>query len=301
MKRPLPDILDSAVVVELLAHHRAHFGDAEIVGEANVGIPLHIGRRRVAGLVVESDGPEAKALALALDALMEIEGRARHKRRLLAERLLVLGERLTRAEQELAGPMHQQAERFLAQGGQLEEAATTCALTGVFNRRGLEMNLSALATAVIEEDVLLAVMMVDVDHFKSVNDNYGHLVGDQVLAVLGRAMLEGRRKNDVIGRWGGEEFLLALPDCPPKAASLIAESLRDRIANLSVDTEKGPLQFTASIGLAVGRLSPDGVDSGNPVGPAERLVARADECLYAAKEGGRNRVEVAELGAEEKE
>ena len=301
MKRPLPDILESALVAELLDHHRAHFGDVDIVGDSQAGIPLHIGRRRVAGLVVKKEGPEAKALALALDALMETEGRARHKRRMLAERLLVLGERLTRAEEELAGPMHQQAERFLAQGGQLEEAATTCALTGVFNRRGLEMNLSALASAVIEEDVTLAVMMVDVDHFKSVNDNYGHLVGDQVLAVLGRALLEGRRRNDVIGRWGGEEFLLALPDCPAESAGRIAESLRERIASMSVDTEKGPLQFTASIGLAVGRLDPTGVETGNPVGPAEALVARADECLYAAKEGGRNRVEIATFGDEERE
>jgi diguanylate cyclase (GGDEF)-like protein len=141
--------------------------------------------------------------------------------------------------------------------------------------------------------------MVDVDHFKSVNDNYGHLVGDQVLAVLGRELLKERRRNDVVGRWGGEEFLLGLPDCPAASAGPIAESIRARIAALSVDTDKGPLRFSASLGVAVGVLDASALEVENAAGPAESLVAAADERLYAAKQGGRDRVELIQMPTKE--
>lgn len=254
-----------------------------------------MGKRRVASLLVDAPGPEATALALALDALLTMESASRAQRGKLAERMVALGERLTRAEIELSGPMHQHAELVLKQGGQLEEAATTCSLTGVLNRRGLEMNLASAAEWCIVESVPLAIIMVDVDHFKSVNDNYGHLVGDQVLAILGRELLKERRRNDVVGRWGGEEFLLGLPDCPADAAAPIAESIRSRIAALSVDTDQGELRFSASLGVAVGVLGIEALEAGNAAGPAESLVAAADERLYAAKQGGRDRVELIDV------
>jgi diguanylate cyclase len=248
-----------------------------------------MGKRRVASLLVDVPGPAATALALALDALLAMESDSRAQRGKLAERMVALGERLTRAEIELSGPMHQHAELVLKQGGQLEEAATTCSLTGVLNRRGLEMNLASAAEWCIVESAPMAVIMVDVDHFKSV------LVGDQVLAVLGRELLKERRRNDVVGRWGGEEFLLGLPDCPADAAAPIAESIRSRIAALSVDTDQGELRFSASLGVAVGVLGIEALEAGNAAGPAESLVAAADERLYAAKQGGRDRVELIDV------
>ena len=244
----------------------------------------------MAQLVSETQGPELQALALALDALLKQEEAMRKIHRSFAERVMALGERLNRAEQELSGPMHQQAEQILKQGGALEEAATTCSLTGVLNRRGLEMNLGAAAEDSVEEEVSLAVLMVDVDHFKSINDNFGHLVGDRVLALLGRELLVGRRRNDVIGRWGGEEFMVALLDCTLDDAKIIAESIRERIEAMSVDTEQGNLRFTASIGLAIGQLNTSHLETEAAAGPAEVLVSLADQQLYAAKEGGRNQV-----------
>jgi len=282
-------------VGRLIAHHESHFGSVAVHSPDGEGIPLHMGKRRVATLHSQKMGPELEALALAIDAILWVEGAAQAQRRNLAERMMALGDRLARAETELAGPMHQHAERVLEQGGQLEEAATTCSLTGVLNRRGLEMNLATAAEWCIVEAAPLAIIMVDVDHFKSVNDNYGHLVGDQVLAVLGRELLNERRRNDVVGRWGGEEFLLGLPDCPAEAAGTIAESIRARIAALSVDTEKGPLQFSASLGVAVGVLDASALEVQNAAGPAESLVAAADERLYAAKQGGRDRVELIQM------
>jgi diguanylate cyclase (GGDEF)-like protein len=297
VKRLLPELLESPLVGKLIAHHVAHFGPVSVSPPNAEGIALHIGKRRVASLCAASAGPELEALALAIDALLAVEGAAQEQRRRIAERMAALGERLNRAENELAGPMHQHAERVLEQGGQLEEAATTCPLTGVLNRRGLEMNLTATAEWCIVEAAPLAVIMVDVDHFKAVNDNYGHLVGDQVLAILGRELLNERRRNDVVGRWGGEEFLLALPDCPATAAAPIAESIRARIAALSVDTAKGPLRFSASLGVAIGVLDAGALEAENAAGPAESLVAAADERLYAAKQAGRDRVELIEVPA----
>lgn len=295
MNRLLPELLEGPLVGKLLAHHALHFGPVSVNPPSAAGVALHIGKRRVASLGSESTGPELTALAMALDALLAVEGAAQAQRRRIAQRMAVLGERLTRAETELAGPMHQHAERVLEQGDQLEEAATTCSLTGVLNRRGLEINLSATAEWCILEAAPLAVIMVDVDHFKAVNDNYGHLVGDQVLAILGRELLNERRRNDVVGRWGGEEFLLALPDCPAEAAAPIAESIRARIAALSVDTAKGELRFSASLGVAVGVLDASALAVEHAAGPAESLVAAADERLYAAKQAGRDRVELIEI------
>lgn len=299
MKRPLPDLLASSLVEELLKHHSDHFGEVRLVEpEAGVdGVSVHIGRRKVAQLVGKSQGPELQALGLALDALLKQEEAMRKVHRAFADRVMALGDRLSRAEKELSGPMHQQAEQILQQGGALEEAATTCSLTGVLNRRGLEMNLSAVAEESVEQAVNLAVLMVDVDHFKSINDNYGHLVGDRVLALLGRELLEGRRRNDVIGRWGGEEFMLALLDCSLGDAEIIAESIRERIEAMSVETDQGMLRFTASIGLAIGRLSESHLESEAAAGPAEVLVSLADQQLYSAKEGGRNQVKAAVLSA----
>ena len=299
MKRPLPELLESPLVAELLKHHAMHFGEVELKEpeETNEGVAVHIGRRKVAQLVSKTPGPELKALGLALDALLKQEEAMRKVHRAFADRVMALGERLNRAEQELSGPMHQRVEQILMQGGALEEAATTCSLTGVLNRRGLEMNLSAVAEDSVEEGVSLAVMMVDVDHFKSINDTYGHLVGDRVLALLGRELLEGRRRNDVVGRWGGEEFMLAFLDVSSNDAETIAESIRERIEALSVDTEQGHLRFTASIGLAIGHLSEAHLQSESAAGPAEVLVALADQQLYSAKEEGRNQVRSAVLSA----
>ena len=130
MKRLLPELLETPLVGNLIAHHNAHFGSASISAPSDQGLPLRMGKRRVASLLVEREGPAETALAMALEALLTMESASQLQRRKLAERMAALGERLNRAEIELSGPMHQHAEMVLQQGGQLEEAATTCSLTG---------------------------------------------------------------------------------------------------------------------------------------------------------------------------
>ena len=128
----------------------------------------------------------------------------------------------------------------------------------------------------------ISVLMIDIDHFKAVNDTHGHTVGDEVLAAIASRLLGGLRQSDIAGRYGGEEFAIVLPETDiTSATQIVAERLRDAIAARTIDTARGPLQLTISVGVA-------GVDLEH-----EHLLdalGRADVALYAAKHGGRNRV-----------
>jgi diguanylate cyclase (GGDEF)-like protein len=160
------------------------------------------------------------------------------------------------------------------------ELAMTDSLTGIPNRRALmELAEHALAR---RGAVPMTLMMIDVDHFKRINDTYGHPVGDVVLRQVAR-LLSGRlRGGDVLGRYGGEEFCVLAPDTDAEGALTLAESLRDIIAFRPLHTEQGELQITVSIGIA---CCPD--ESARSL---KDLLAEADAALYAAKEAGRNRV-----------
>jgi diguanylate cyclase (GGDEF)-like protein len=136
----------------------------------------------------------------------------------------------------------------------------------------------------------MAVLLIDLDHFKDVNDTYGHLAGDMVLASLGSALKEGRRRDDVVGRWGGEEFAVGLPACPWSAAHRIAEEIRERVGIMEVDAGKHVIRITASIGLAVGTVTRQQLGMESIAGGATHLLALADQELYKAKARGRNRV-----------
>ena len=133
----------------------------------------------------------------------------------------------------------------------------------------------------------LGLMMADVDHFKKINDTYGHLVGDQVLKEVGHRLAEGVRTYDSVGRYGGEEFLVIVPGCKPPDLLASAERLRRSIAEPNFETSAGPLAVTLSVGVASGR------DDGGSRQDSEPLLRAADEALYAAKAAGRNRVAVA--------
>jgi diguanylate cyclase (GGDEF)-like protein len=128
--------------------------------------------------------------------------------------------------------------------------------------------------------------MFDVDEFKRVNDSYGHLMGDHLLASVGRRLNEVLRTSDVKCRYGGDEFVLILPDTPADGARQLAESIREELARIAVPAVEEEVRVTVSIGLATS----DGSET-----EAKALIARADAALYRAKRGGRNRVHVADL------
>jgi diguanylate cyclase (GGDEF)-like protein len=123
--------------------------------------------------------------------------------------------------------------------------------------------------------------MLDIDHFKSVNDTHGHAAGDQVIAEIARRIGAGVRNIDVAGRYGGEEFVLLLPETALAGSGMLGERLRRSIAATPVATVAGALPITASLGVAT--AEPDVPD-------AATLIARADSALYNAKQAGRNRI-----------
>ncbi|GJL92240.1 PleD family two-component system response regulator [Hyphococcus sp.] len=165
------------------------------------------------------------------------------------------------------------------------EMAVTDQLTGLYNRRYLASHLSAMFDRAYWTGRPLAVMIIDIDHFKSVNDVHGHDVGDRVLKEFADRIANSIRGIDLACRYGGEEFLIAMPDTDLAFASIVAERLRQEIATSKFNLNAGrdELAVTVSIGLASTENGPD-EDS------AQKLIKRADEALYEAKNGGRNRV-----------
>lgn len=161
--------------------------------------------------------------------------------------------------------------------------ATVDALTGCMNRRAFTERLERELERVSRYDVSLSILMIDLDRFKDVNDNLGHIVGDSVLRQLGDLLREEVRSVDLAARYGGEEFVIVLPDTDLDGAVVFAERLRKRVEQKDFSEIGDPLRVTVSIGVA--SASVDGA-----ITEPESLIARADEALYRAKNEGRNRV-----------
>ena len=158
-------------------------------------------------------------------------------------------------------------------------------LTGVANRRAAITALDRDVARAVRTRESISVMMVDIDHFKRVNDQYGHPVGDQVLCSVVNLLRERLRSQDLVSRYGGEEFLVVLPDTDLIGAHQLARQLCESVAGARYRNEGKDISVTVSIGVFGGRLEPG--DSW------DMLISAADRALYRAKELGRNRVEAA--------
>jgi two-component system cell cycle response regulator len=187
------------------------------------------------------------------------------------------GEVLTRVE--AAARTKELREELVAQGARLESLLREDALTGLTNRRAVLTQLAGMVSAARRHGHPLSIAILDLDHFKRINDSHGHKVGDDVLVAAAHAMGTHLRAEDQLGRLGGEEFLVLLPDTDSAAAGHVAEKLRAEVAAAAT-----PVPVTVSIGVA-------GWDGETP----EDLLHRADEALYAAKQAGRDRVLAATL------
>lgn len=163
------------------------------------------------------------------------------------------------------------------------EAAITDALTGLHNRRYMESHLAALVEQACARGKPLAVLVLDIDFFKSVNDTYGHDAGDDVLREFAVRMRKSIRGIDLACRYGGEEFVIVMPETDMSVAATVAERLRRRIATEAFPIDKGnkSIEVTISIGLAA-------IENANDT--SANLLKRADQALYRAKRDGRNRV-----------
>ncbi len=164
----------------------------------------------------------------------------------------------------------------------LEELSNTDGLTRITNRRHFMEMFEIEFLRAERYRTSLALTMVDLDHFKQINDRHGHLVGDQALIAVAKVLREGLRKFDVVARYGGEEFVLLLPETDLAGAQIVAERYRKRIEEAQVTAGSARIRLTASLGVAV--FPRDGVAG------IDDLIRIADQALYEAKSKGRNRV-----------
>ncbi len=160
-------------------------------------------------------------------------------------------------------------------------------LTGVWNRRAIMDLLHRETQRALRIGIPLGVMMVDIDHFKNINDSHGHPTGDAVLREVARRMVASVRNYDHVGRYGGEEFLIVLAECSAGDLAATAERMRACVAGLPIETDTGPVTVTISLGLAAGQPGDAATIKG------EELLRAADIALYCAKSKGRNRFEYA--------
>jgi diguanylate cyclase len=163
-----------------------------------------------------------------------------------------------------------------------EQRSNTDALTGLANRHSMDEFLRLAQIAAMEKDEALSVFLIDIDHFKKFNDDYGHQVGDQVLRLVAKVLQEGVREVDLAARYGGEELIAVLPGADLEACTTVAERIRRRIAEAKLTrraTGKEIGSITVSIGVAQFRLAES----------ADAMIERCDRGLYQAKRLGRNR------------
>jgi two-component system, cell cycle response regulator len=163
---------------------------------------------------------------------------------------------------------------------QLDQLSRIDALTGIFNRRHLDEQLAEAGRISSRNQFPLAIVMLDIDHFKQINDSHGHPAGDLVLQEFARRLKSTLRAGNILGRWGGEEFLIIAPRTTPDEAMMLGERLRLSIADQPIDLGSVRLSITVSIGCGVGMKA------------SAELVALADAALYRSKAEGRNRVTV---------
>lgn len=199
----------------------------------------------------------------------------------ITERKIAEGE-LHRAQDALEAA-HRELQQSFAREQQLARMDDQ---TGINNHRSLMQLAEREFNVAMRYQQPFSMMFFDVDHFKQVNDTFGHEMGDQALKMTIKTVCACLRSADLIGRYGGDEFVILLPHTGAKEALPLAERIHASIAEMHLDTEKGPLTLTISIGIAQsvhGASQPDTVES---------LLLRADQALYAAKQGGRNRTNV---------
>jgi len=162
------------------------------------------------------------------------------------------------------------------------EAAVTDPLTGLYNRRYMETHVGTLVDQAAARNKPLSVLGLDIDYFKSINDTYGHDAGDDVLQDFAIRIRKSIRGIDLACRYGGEEFVVVMPETDMAVATMVAERLRRRIASEPFPIQKGTRTIDVTISIGIAALAPDD--------DAAAVIKRADQALYRAKRDGRNRV-----------
>jgi len=212
--------------------------------------------------------------ASSMDTIAEITKRIVSETRSMAESTKILKGRLSSTASEI--------DKLSEELEEIKQAAKTDMLTGLLNRRGFDEAMIEILKDVKTKPEPLSFVMLDIDHFKRVNDTYGHLIGDNVLKILSKLLIDSIKGKDVAARFGGEEFILVLPQTPANGAHALSEQIRlslERMKWKVKDTGTSLGTISISLGIALYR-------EGEPI---ENTIKRADDALYHAKGTGRNR------------
>ncbi|WP_299786746.1 GGDEF domain-containing protein [uncultured Shewanella sp.] len=182
--------------------------------------------------------------------------------------------------------------RDIMQNYALKQENITDSLMEIFNRRYLDRRLNDETERAINYSHPLSIFLIDIDHFKQINDSYGHQIGDQVLKYIAQLLKRSIRESDVLARYGGEEFVVILPRTQVSTSYQLAERLRhlvaDYVLTLPKEADKDSLSLAVTVSVGVAGLTPDCKNS-------HCLIEKADKALYQAKQSGRNRVVMSEL------
>jgi diguanylate cyclase (GGDEF)-like protein len=248
--------------------------------------------------LVDADSPEARnAFAVRLDiprvAVITADGTpfTDTERQLVEELFGVVRvaeeseARYRELEQRMLG-MQRENFDLVVKNRLLSEVSTRDTLTGLYNRWFVMEKIDSEINRALRHGSPMSVLMLDIDHFKRINDTWGHSAGDQVLQAIGKLLRDSCRVYDVPGRYGGEEFCIVLPETRPGNTNVVAERIRRRLEATELTCGDGSIVVTASIGIA----GMDASGSSEILSPAA-LIDRADRALYSAKHRGRNRVE----------
>ena len=261
-------ILEGELRVHLVAHQTLEHASL-VAGECTGEISLVDGKNPSALVVAATP---ARVLAVPHDTVWSLVDQSHDVARNL---LAIIAGRMRHDNSALISSHNQRA--------QYEHQATVDALTGVHNRRWMNDAFPRVLHRCALNKQYSTLMVLDIDHFKHVNDTWGHLVGDAALKALANIMQLNLRPHDLLVRYGGEEFAILLPETGVEEARSIAERLRKMVAANEVVSHGVTFKITISVGIAP-------VIGGSSL---EEVFAQADEALYCAKENGRNRVEVA--------
>jgi len=237
---------------------------ADLVGQSRTDVHSY-GSALERGAAALGTGPEpARAIELMVELTRTMIGKTHDAERRLAE----MGSQM----QEMQGSL-----------AEAQAIAETDPLTGLANRRAFETRLQRAISQALVEDYPLSVAFCDIDHFKSVNDTYGHDTGDRILKLVAETLTEGAGEDSLVGRYGGEEFLILFDGIMARRAAMRVDALRDELSgrHLVSKTTGEPLG-TVTFSAGVAQLQPGE--------SADAMLLRADEALYSAKNGGRNRV-----------
>lgn len=187
----------------------------------------------------------------------------------------------------LENKFQQRTEELLHEKDRLEVMSQMDDMTHIYNKRAIMEKLAEELKNYQRSGHTFSIAMIDIDFFKAINDNYGHIIGDRVIERIAAMISENLRKTDICGRFGGEEFIIIMRETNLKGAYTVADKLRLVVSESIIETEKGPINLKASIGLA--EVNPNMEDP-------DELLYYADKALYRAKDNGRNRVECYALG-----